>query len=53
MRDPKDAYNEAYSDALDDGFTEGEAHLIAEEARIDAASALIDDAMDMLKEGRR
>ena len=50
MLDPKEVYNDCYGDAIEDGFTEDDAHMIAEEARIDASAALIDDAMNRLKE---
>ena len=50
MRDPKDAYNEAYADAIEDGYSPAVAHDMAEETRIDAESSLLDDAMNRLKE---
>lgn len=50
MRDPKDVYNEAYSEAIEGGYSPIAAHDIAEEARIDVESSNIDDAMNRMKE---
>ena len=50
MQDPKDVYNDRYAEAIEDGCSEARAHKIAEEERVDAEAALIDDAMNRLRE---
>ena len=50
MIDPKDVYNEAFADAIEDGHNGLVAHDIAEKARNGAEDTLIDDAMNRLKE---
>ena len=52
MKDSKEMYNDAYSEAREDGHDQEVAHTKAEEARIESVVKAIDDAMDQLKEGR-
>ena len=42
----KDAWNEAYNNAIDDGHTESEAERIADHAADNHWAGQIDDAMD-------
>ena len=51
-RDPKDVYNETFAVAKEDGRTDEQAHALADEARIDMESGLIDEARNRAKEAR-
>lgn len=46
----KEVYCKEYYFALEDGYSEEEALLIAEEARVNWESSQVDDAYEMLRE---
>ncbi len=50
MKDPKEVWQEAYDDAIEDGLGEKVAALAADDAVTDYSASLIDDAMNRLKE---
>ncbi|KKM58617.1 hypothetical protein LCGC14_1549010 [marine sediment metagenome] len=49
MKDPKEVWQEAYDDAVEDGLGEKVAALAADDAVTDHSASLIDDAMEQLK----